>query len=205
VMAHPIAQRLAVVHPAAVQRVMPWFEPHRLALIEAPEVLVHLLRDIVGWWFIDLAGSLRCVRPPAADPQDPVLSDPFLRSYLVHPLWHRQERVHQAKLIAMGLRRTGHPLPPQPEVTLDHLVRIAHEQGLRGQQDIIFFALNCLTLSPTWYAHPAVRAALARKAEGDDSTLADLLAGQPDSVLEAMASYHDAEADIPAALKNKRL
>jgi hypothetical protein len=201
-----LAKRSAVAHPAALRRVLPWFEPHRLALIEAPEVLVHLLKGIAGWWFIDLAGSLRRVNPPVVGSQDAdgPLADPFLRPSRVHPLWDRQERIHQARLVAMSLRKAGLAFPPRPEATLDDLVRLAHEQGLHGEQDVIFFALNCLTLSPKWYAHPAVRQALAQKAAGEGATLAQLLAAQPDSVLEAVA-YHDPDSDMPASFKTKRL
>ncbi|SOY61418.1 hypothetical protein CBM2592_B100126 [Cupriavidus taiwanensis] len=72
---------------------------------------------------------------------------------------------------------------------MDKAVGQAHECGLHGEQDVVFFAMNSLTLSKDWFQHPVVQAALETLAGSDDLTLADILAGQSDAVLDEIALY----------------
>lgn len=89
----------------------------------------------------------------------------------------------------MAMRKADLALPVFPEVALDRVVSQAHESGLYGEQDVVFFAMNSLTLSRNWFQHPVVQAALNTLARTDDLTLADILTAHSDDVLDEIALY----------------
>jgi len=184
-LAAQMAVRCVVANPLTGRKVLPWFEPHRLALIadHDADILASLLPVGTRWWFIDAAATVRSVAAPERDTAQPASVQ------RLHALWAQHDRIPDARRVLMALRKSEQSIPMRPEKTLDGLVRLAHEQGLRGQQDVIFFVLNCITLSPAWYAHPNIQSILQDiNADGDDS-LADAVATLPDAVLDEIASY----------------
>ncbi|WP_141693743.1 hypothetical protein [Cupriavidus alkaliphilus] len=195
--ARHIAVSSILSHPLSGRKVLPWFEPHRLALIvdRYPSFAWSRLTNISSWWFVDMLQQLRVVSPPEVgrnniiDARSTLLP---LSGRQVSAVWDDQRRIREAKLVAMAMRKAGLSLPEFPEVTLDKVVRQAYENGLYGQQDVVFFAMNCLTLSEDWFLHPVVQAALEALAGTDELTLTDILAGHSDAVLHEIASYESA-------------
>jgi len=184
-LASQIAARCVVANPLTGRRVLPWFEPHRLALIteDNADILPSLLPLRTRWWFIDAAATVRSISAPETDAAQPASVQ------RLHALWAQHDRIADARRVLMALKKAEQRIPQRPETTLDGLVRLANEQGLGGQQDVIFFVLNCLTLSPAWYEHPSVQSILQDIREGGDDSLADAVAAQPDAVLNEIASY----------------
>lgn len=184
-LASQIAARCVVANPLTGRRVLPWFEPHRLALIadDHADILPSLLPMGTHWWLIDAAATIRSLSAPEMN------TTQLASGQQLHSLWAQHDRIADARRVLMALKKSEQSIPARPEKTLDGLVRLANEQGLRGQQDVIFFVLNCLTLSPTWYEHPSVQFILQDiRGSGEDS-LADAIAAQPDVVLDEIASY----------------
>lgn len=194
-LAKRIAASTVISHPLTGRRVLPWFEPHRLALLEArhPSVARQLLSEIPSWWFVDMAQELRRVVQTIGAQGESANDSPSsarpVFSQQIHAVWAEQDRIREARLVAMAMRKAEIPLPVLPEAAFDGAVRMAHEYGLRGDQDVVFFAMNSLTLSAGWVEHPVVQAALKEIASSEELTLADMLASQPDAVLDEIASY----------------
>lgn len=184
-LASQIAARCVVANPLTGRRVLPWFEPHRLALIteDNADILPSLLPQGTRWWFIDAAATVRSVSAPEADAAQPASIQ------RLHALWAQHDRIADARRVLMALKKAEQSIPERPETTLDGLVRLANEQGLRGQQDVIFFVLNSLTLSPAWYKHPSVQSILQDSRGGGEDSLADAVAALPDVVLDEITSY----------------
>lgn len=194
-LAKRIAASTVVSHPLTGRRVLAWFEPHRLALLERrhPEIAERFLSEVSSWWFVDMTQGLRRVSPESEvheeHANDPPTTDRPMSPQQVHAVWAEQDRIREGRLVAMAMRKAGIPLPASPEPMIDDAVHRAHECGLRGEQDVVFFAMNSLTLSAEWFEHPVVKAALSEIASGEELTLADTLAAQPDAVLDEIASY----------------
>ncbi|MFX3543684.1 MULTISPECIES: hypothetical protein [Ralstonia] len=184
-LASQIAARCVVANPLTGRRVLPWFEPHRLALLadDDADILPSLLPPGTHWWFIDAAATVRSLSAPETDPAKPASVQQL------HAMWAQHDRIADARRVLMALKKSDLSIPERPEKTLDGLVRLANEQGLRGQQDVIFFVLNCLTLSPFWYEHPNVQTILQDIRTGSEDSLAETIAAQPDVVLDEIASY----------------
>ncbi|MEM5277862.1 hypothetical protein VSR17_22855 [Cupriavidus taiwanensis] len=192
--AKKIAMSTVITHPLSGRKVLPWFEPHRLALLvdRHPSFALSRLTNISSWWFVDMAKQLRVVSPPEGirnDIVDPPRSLLPLSGRQISAVWDGQERIREGRLVGMAMRKAGLPLPAFPELAMDKAVGQAHECGLHGEQDVVFFAMNSLTLSKDWFQHPVVQAALETLAGSDDLTLADILAGQSDAVLDEIALY----------------
>lgn len=187
-----IAVQCVVANPLNGRKVLPWFEPHRLALLteDCADVLDRMLEGFTRWWFVDAAGTVRRV---SISTVDAVLPAP-VSVQRAHALWAAQERIADARRVLMGLRKAGLGIPERPEAVLDALIKLANDQGLRGQQDVILFVLNCLTLSSTWYEHPSIQRALHDISEGGEGSLADAIAAQSDVVLDEIASYGTEQA-----------
>ncbi|ULX51414.1 hypothetical protein A9P79_05585 [Cupriavidus taiwanensis] len=193
-----LAKRMAAStvfsHLLSGRRVLPWFEPHRLALLveRYPSFAWRRLAGISSWWFVDMAQQLRVVSPPEGERNDFIDSQnslPPMSAREIHAVWEDQTRIREGRLVAMAMRKAALPLPNFPEVAIDKAVSLAHEIGLHGEQDVVFFAMNSLTLSQEWFRHPVVQAALETLASTDDLTLVEILAGQSDAVLDEIALY----------------
>lgn len=184
-MASRIADRCVIANPLSGRKVLPWFEPHRLALIAGnhANMIDWMLAGTTRWWFVDAAATLRCVAAHETD----IAAHVSVQS--MHALWAEQERIADARRVLMALRKSERAIPAHPETRLDGLVKLANDQGLRGQQDVILFALNCLTLSPTWYEHPNIQQMLRDITSGAGMSLADAISAQTDAVLDEIAFF----------------
>jgi hypothetical protein len=166
------------------RRYIPLFEPHRLALtasrMEANE-LDALMGPLRRWWYVDISGKTCCIKRGA--PERP-LQPPRLGKHHFAAMG----RLRLARLVMLALKKTGHVIEEQPEVTIDDLVRQAQEQGLSRSEDVVLHTLNTLSMGPQWLEHPAVQQAIAEAAAGpDEPFLADLLAKLPDHALTGTA------------------
>ena len=83
-----------------------------------------------------------------------------------------------------------HMVPVDCEIKIDQALSLAYAQGLIEIEDVIFFAMNQLTLSKRWYLHPSVIDCLARARAGDQS-LADGIEALPDDVLDELVESDD--------------
>ena len=163
------------------------YEPHRMALLaDAPgedAFLRAFLRPISLWVFVDAAGSLRTLnlvdRAPEAAPAAWRMSLSMSRT---------QGRVPLARLALLGAVKGGLPIPAHAETTLDGLLIEADRLGLTDAEDVVFFALNGLTLAPRWHAHPQALQCIAQSRD-EGAPLAGLMAGLPDDVLDEIGAY----------------
>jgi hypothetical protein len=168
------------------RRALPYFEPHRMALIHAEtnssgkDMVSPLLGPIAHWFYVDAIGELQC----ASRSGETLISGASLDLVA----WHAQGRVHEARFVLTALVKTQAMIPRLPEQAIDRAVKSAHEQGLRELEDVVFFSLNCFTLASAWFAHPAARAAI-RNALENKTLLADCMRQLDDAELEAIASY----------------
>jgi hypothetical protein len=168
------------------RRALPYFEPHRMALIHTAtnasgkDVVSPLLGPIAHWFYVDAIGELQCASHSGESPTSGAALDLIA--------WQAQGRVHEARFVLMALVEAGAVIPRLPEQAIDRAVKSAHDQGLRELEDVVFFSLNCFTLASAWFAHPAARAAM-RSALDNKTPLADCMRQLDDAELEAIAAH----------------
>lgn len=180
-------EHASVMHDlaAAKRRVLPYFEPHRFALIDALPPgprgahVDRLLGPVAHWFYVDAIGELHCANrsdEPAAAPHGLPLA-----------AWQAQARAGEARLVLMALAKARAVMPRQPEVHVDRAVADAHRLGLREMEDVMFFCLNCFTLAPDWFEHPVASAAIRRSIDAG-ARLTDTLQQLSDDELNAIGS-----------------
>lgn len=170
------------------RRVLPLFEPHRLSLaVDAGKesFLRRWLGPVSHWLWLDLHGRLRSLA--AHDLAEDVPG----KEHLGQREWQAQQRVADARMVAMAMADTRHMLPVQPEMAIDAVLQRAGALGLRRTEDLVFFALNDFSISPGWTAHPAAAQAIRQAQEGEQ-TLSELMCGLSDDTLEEIAAQRDA-------------
>lgn len=161
-------------------------QPHRMALMsndtEATAFLSTHLRDVHAWVFVDVAGALRNIK---------VDSLPTGKGSALHPplmLCRALQRVPIGRRVVMGIKKAELPIPKDAEQVIDGLLVLAEQQGLKHAEDVIFFALNTLTLSPRWYDHPQAQS-LIRRSSGEGAPLSGLFGELPHEVIEEIGMY----------------
>lgn len=169
------------------QQTLPMHQPHRIGLLcedaDAKAFLSVYLSAIHLWAFVDAAGSLRTI----SSTDSPAAREPTTKHL---PLSHCrvQARVPMARRVLLGLRKAELDVPPRAEGVIDALLVHAGRQGLTHAEDIVFFALNSLTLSPNWHAHPQAQKFIGMSRD-DAAPLAGLFSELPDETLEAIARH----------------
>jgi hypothetical protein len=166
------------------------YQPYRMALLlgdtGAQKFLDAYLKHIYFWGFVDAAGTLQTVTKTdiGAEPSVPAITRPHLPS----AQGQMQSRVNLARLVLLGINKAGHILPPKAEIVIDGWIVQAQKHGLTHAEDVLFYALNCLSLSPHWHSHPQAKGMIASsRAEG--LSLAGLFAEQSDELLDEIAAY----------------
>lgn len=171
------------------QKVLPLFEPHRMALamhLAPPQWVSRWMGDISLWLFVDACGQLREVTSAPVDATAAPVELP-------NEFWAAQGRLRRAREVLMALAKAEHMVPVDCEIKIDQALSLAYAQGLIEIEDVIFFAMNQLTLSKRWYLHPSVTDCLARARAGDQS-LADGIEALPDHVLDELVEGGDSIA-----------
>ena len=168
------------------QRVLPFFEPHRLALIhgsdeKAPRGLLSpLLGPIAHWFYVDAIGELQCA---SAQPQGPAAA-----GRLTLADWQGQACVPMLRMVLVALARAEAVLPRRPETDIAKAIATAQRLGLNAMEDIVFFSLNCFTVGPQWHDHPVATRAIER-AVTSDLPLTDSMQALSDGDLDAIAAH----------------
>jgi hypothetical protein len=167
------------------QRVLPYFEPYRLALLHAmlsPVKINPLIKKINDWHYIDGLGNLQRVSFTATDPTSEE------NTYIPLAVWQAQARVHDGRMVLMALYKSGHVIPLKPEKAIDLVLQDAAALGLSDIEDLIFFALNSFSLSKGWMQHPAAKQAITNAATATAS-LVDEFNKLDESVVQEIADY----------------
>ncbi|KRB04221.1 hypothetical protein ASD86_17985 [Lysobacter sp. Root690] len=171
------------------QKVLPLFEPHRMALaihLAPSQWLSRWMGGISSWLFVDACGQLREVTPTPVEATAASVE-------LTHEFWAAQGRLRRAREVLMALVKAEHMIPVDCEIKIDQALSLAYSQGLIETEDVIFFALNQLTLSKRWYLHPSVSDCLARARAGDQA-LAEGVEALSDEVLDELVEGGDSIA-----------
>lgn len=175
------------------RRVVPLFEPHRMVLasqMASPQWLARWLGSISSWFLIDVCGQLREIRPVLHDVEQPgELPDA--------EFWKAQSRVPRARQVLLALTKAGQAIPVDCEFRIDQALRAACREGLSEAEDVIFFAVNHMTLEPEWHVHPAIRGCI-EKAKSGEAMLTDSVTSLPDHVLNELAV-----SDIASSASNR--
>ena len=167
------------------QRVLPFFEPHRLALLHAADVkpprgiVSTLLGPIAHWFFIDAIGELHCASHQGhglAKAARLSLSD-----------WQSQSRIPTIRMVLVALGRSEAVVPRRPEFQIDKVIAAAHQLGLNEMEDLVFFGLNCFTVGLHWYEHP-VAAQTIRRAVAGGLALSDCIQDLSDDDLNLISA-----------------
>ncbi|WP_443113023.1 hypothetical protein [Herbaspirillum seropedicae] len=171
------------------RRVLPLFEPHRLSLV-ADAGLESFLRRWLGpishWLWLDMQGELHSLA--VNELPDGVSS----KEHLSQRHWQAQQRVANARLVAMAMADAGLILPTHPETAIDGSLQRAGDLGLQRTEDLVFFALNDFSISRDWTAHPAAAKAI-RQAQQGEQTLSELMCELSDNTLEEIAASRGAD------------
>ncbi|OWY30650.1 hypothetical protein [Herbaspirillum robiniae] len=170
------------------RRVLALFEPHRLSLAAdagRDGFLRRWLGPVSHWLWLDLHGQLRSLA--THDLAEPAPGN----EHLGQREWQAQQRVADARIVAMAMADTRHMLPVKPETAIDAALQRATARGLRRTEDLVFCALNDFSIAPGWAAHPAAARAIAQALEGEQ-TLSELMCGLSDDTLEEIAAQRDA-------------
>ncbi|UIN21241.1 hypothetical protein [Herbaspirillum frisingense] len=187
--AHELAKHLA--HACELfdvlrgcRRVLPLFEPHRLSLVVdagRDGFLRRWLGPVSHWLWLDLGGQLRSLAA------NELTADRPGTEHLSQLDWQAQQRVANARMVALALADTGNMLPIKPEAAIDAALRRAVARGLQRTEDLVFFALNDFSISTDWAEHPAVAHAI-RQALVGERTLSELMCALSDATLEEIAA-----------------
>lgn len=157
------------------------YEPHRMALLVDDDASQAFLSSYLApmdyWGFVDVAGQLREI-------QGLIPTDGTARSDRHLPLsqCRSQARVSLARQALLGARKAGITIPPNAERSIDLILAEAERQGLTDAEDKIFFALNSLSLSTQWHAHPEAQKLIRLSAVGG-RPLAWLFSEMPEELL----------------------
>jgi hypothetical protein len=161
-------------------------EPHRMALLssstEATAFLATHLKSIHAWIFVDAAGALRSVKTD---------SPPAGAETAFHPplsMCRALQRVAMARQVLLGVKKAELPVPDHAEQIIDGLLVVAERHGLTHAEDVIFFSLNTLSLSPEWYEHPQAQALIQRSSK-EGAPLVGLFGELPHDVIEEIGAY----------------
>ncbi len=172
------------------RRRLPLYEPYRMAVLIDDPAAAQFARGFLAetplWVFVDGAGALRTLDATGAG-QEPARVGLGISSKMSAA----QGRVSLAKLALLGVVKARAIIPPQVERKLDALLVAAEQVGLFDAEDVVFFALNGLTLSPQWHLHPAAKGCIVRAVD-EQAPLAGLLAELPDAVLDEIGAYRAA-------------
>jgi hypothetical protein len=172
----------------ARRRVLPYFEPHRLALVASMQITLgqekrftdQLLGPIRHWYYLSLANELKSVSCSVGS------SAQGLK--LTRPMWDAQHRIDSARRVAMALMKSTAMIPTNPELAIDHELALAQSKGLVDLEDLMFFCLNSFTLSNRWHEHPSAKDAIARCVRGE-LPLTEGLSALSDEQLESIATH----------------
>jgi hypothetical protein len=166
---------------------MPLFQPHRMALLaddpDSQAFLRSYLAPIHSWSFVDCASTLRTVTMTDS-PAEPERASPRLTLAQCR----MQARMPMARRVVLGIRKADSDIPAHAERTIDALLVEADRQGLSHPEDVVFFALNSLSLSPQWHAHPQARR-LIEQSRDDGAPLAGLFSELSDDALDDIGRY----------------
>lgn len=169
---------------AGKRRVLPLFEPHRLALAadaDKPGFIRKWLGPISHWLLVDLAGELRVIKaedfPGGAHNLEHLGTDE----------WAAQKRIGDAKVVLMALVDGSHVIPGRPETAIDSALQKAAADGMKRTEDIVFHALNGFTIGAGWASHPASRTVIQQALEGEE-TLSQLMSELSDDILDEIAA-----------------
>lgn len=168
------------------ERYLPLFEPHRLALFSASADAAQRqcwLGPVDRWLFIDGGGALRCL--DAARQPGTELPCQTLRMTMRQAA--AQGRVPVARAVLLAIEREE-LLIDAPEPLIDASLIRGRGKGLHDTTDLVFFALNDLTIGPHWSEHPEAAAAIERVTADPDLGLGAELSALSDESLEAIAS-----------------
>jgi hypothetical protein len=172
---------------SARRRQIPLYEPHRMALLlddpQARDFLHSYLSKTRLWSFIDAAGELRTITS-----LDSTSVPEHAGQRLSLAQCRMQPRVALARQVLMGLTKAELAVPPNAEHAIDALLMEADGLGLSHAEDVIFFALNCMSVSSEWHEHPQARRCIAQSRD-DGAPLAGLIGELPDAVLDEIGHY----------------
>lgn len=167
------------------RRVLPLFEPHRLALAAdagKDGFMRRWLGPVSHWLWVDLNGALRSVA--AHD----LAEDGQGRQHLDERDWKAQRRVDEAKVVMLALADAQQMVPIKPEIAIDRALQRAIDEGLQRTEDLVFFALNDFSIGSGWAGHPAALRAIAL-AQAGPQTLSELISALNDATLDEIAAY----------------
>jgi len=167
------------------RRVLPLFEPHRLALAAdagKDGFMRRWLGPVSHWLWIDLNGALRSLA--AHD----LAQDGAGRQHLDERDWQAQRRVDEAKVVMLALADSQQMVPVKPEIAIDRALQRAIDQGLQRTEDLVFYALNEFSIGAGWAAHPAALHAIAQAQAGNE-TLSELISALNDATLDEIAAW----------------
>jgi hypothetical protein len=159
-------------------------EPYRMALLlgnaQAPSFLASHLQGLHSWMFVDTSGHIRRIN--ADQFSEPTLHRPTL------DMCRALHRVAMGRRVVMAMIKADIAMPEHAELTIDDLLVLAQEHGLSHAEDMIFFALNALTLERSWYEHPQARR-LLEQVRQEGAPLVGLFNELPPEVVEQIAAY----------------
>lgn len=171
----------------ARQRYLPWFEPHRLSLLMAESTSEKLVRQwtlpALHWAWVDAASHVQQgTRPTNTDAESET------RAAMSKAAWASQDRLTLTRLTILALRKAGSRPAERIEQRVDGWLAAAQAQGLKAQQDLVFFALNCASLGSDWHEHPTARRLIAASANDEEVRLATRMEALSDQELNDLAS-----------------
>ncbi|MDH5823950.1 hypothetical protein QFW77_13280 [Luteimonas sp. RD2P54] len=129
---------------------------------------------------IDACGRLREFRSGPYDAS-------ALTASLDPDFFQAQFRVKQAREVLLAMVKAESLIPVDCEIEIDLALQAAYQEGLTDREDVIFYAVNQVTLPETWRMHPATRACITGALSGK-STLVDSFTSLPDDVLEELST-----------------
>lgn len=159
-------------------------QPYRMSLLAGTEegagFLNGHLSGIHAWIHVDAAGELRSFRSePDKNPRSARLSLAMCRAL---------HRVPLGRQVLMAIGKAELATPPRAETVIDQQLVLATEHGLTHPEDVIFFALNSLSLSPRWFEHPRA-SQLIRQAAAEGAPLVGLFAELPPEVADEIGLW----------------
>jgi hypothetical protein len=169
------------------RRFMPIFEPHRFGLIVSDFSAHHYLHEWLGpisqWLWVDVNGKVRTHMARTA-----IIRETKGRPGLSRENLASMDRIGTARIVLMALEKSAITIPNSPESSIDNAIARASAAGLLHIEDLVFFALNCLTLSPYWADHPTSKRLIATTITDTEHRLAAAMSALQDSELDEIAS-----------------
>lgn len=175
-----------VLLPNGTREYLPYFEPHRMALLLDAPAAHKTVREWLGpihhWMYVDINGALQVVH--LQTPATSLLEHHQLPQQAMSP----QIRIKLARAVLMALDKVAATLGDHPERELDQAVQAARASGLTRSEDLIFHAVNTCTLGPQWAEYPLVKNLIREAITEEGKNLPDLMAALPDETLDAIAA-----------------